>query len=354
MNETTTPDNHDDALWNAVASRDRRFDGMLYYGVTSTGIFCKPTCPSRRPARANARFFSCPEDAVGAGFRPCKRCKPEDVVAADADVTRVIKAVRFIDAHDTRNPTLRILGAHVGLSPQHFQKLFTATLGVSPQQYATALRVNRFKQQVQAGESLTDATLDAGFGSSSRLYERAAEHLGMTPGRYKKQGAGLTIRYHYGETALGVLLLAATEQGLCSVQLGDTVAPLLADLEREFAQATRIRDGQTLGPWLEAFRAYLDGTERLPEFPLDVQATAFQARVWQALRNIPRGQTLSYSELAQAIGEPNATRAVASACARNPVALTIPCHRIVPRTGGFGGYRWDPKRKKRLLEIERF
>jgi AraC family transcriptional regulator, regulatory protein of adaptative response / methylated-DNA-[protein]-cysteine methyltransferase len=353
MKKTDKTNDPNDVLWNAILDRDPRFDGFLYYGVITTGVFCKPTCPSPRPKRTNARFFMERDAAGEAGFRPCKRCKPDAIDDPDGDVARVLDAVRYIQDQESLSPTLKVLSAHVGLSPQHFQKLFKATLGVSPQQYATALRMARFKEQVRAGESIAGASMDAGFGSSSRLYEKAGEHLGMTPGRYKRKGKGLVIRYAHRDTALGTLLIAATERGLCSVQLGDKSAPLLAFLMSEFSEATVIHDPPTLESWLDAFSEYLDGHARLPEFPLDIQATAFQARVWQALRNVPHGTTLNYSSLAKAIGDPNATRAVASACARNPVALTIPCHRIVPRSGGFGGYRWEPERKRRLLEIER-
>lgn len=353
MKTTPQPAEPDDLLWDAVARRDRRFDGFLYYGVTTTGVYCKPTCPSPRPARRNARFFPCPDAAEAAGFRPCRRCKPEQIDLPDPDTSRILAAIEFMAQHESGIPVLQELGAHVGLSPQHLQKRFTAALGVSPQQYGAALRLAQFKQSVRDGASIAGAAYGAGFGSSSRLYEKAAAHLGMTPGRYKRQGEGMTIRYAARKTVLGCLLVAKTDFGLCSVLLGDTYPPLVAVLQTEFARAALLRDPHTLNPWLDAFAGYLNGSTRLPEFPLDVQATAFQAKVWQALRTIPHGTTLTYAALAKAIGDPNATRAVASACAKNPVALAIPCHRIVPKTGGYGGYRWDPKRKKRLLEIER-
>lgn len=342
----------DDLLWDAIVQRDARFDGLVYYGVRSTRVFCRPSCPSRRPARRNTLIFASAAEAETAGYRPCLRCHPMHEGPLTDEVAPILRAVQFIAFHETCGPSLDELARHIGLGAQQIQRRFKAALGVTPQQYGAALRVARFRSQTRAGDSVTRATFEAGFGSSSRLYEHAATYIGMTPGRFRDGGRGLTIRYAARQTALGWILVAKTDLGLCSVQLGDALEPLKAHLQADFTQAGLLYDPHTLAPWLEAFAAYLEGHSRLPDFPIDVQATAFQARVWQALRAIPHGSTLTYAALAEAIGDPNATRAAASACARNPVALAIPCHRIVPKGGGTGGYRWDPARKKRLLEME--
>ncbi len=341
-----------DVLWQAVLHRDARFDGVLVYGVTSTGIYCRPSCASRKPRPGNAVFFAGPTHAEADGFRACTRCQPNTGTGVDPDRALVLAACRFIELHESRNPTLREIGEQVGLSPGHLQKQFTRTLGVSPKEYADALRTAAFRRSVRQGDGVTGALYDAGYGSSSRLYERAAERLGMTPGRYRRQGAGEIIHYQVVPSALGPLLVAATSRGLCSVRFGGDEDGLRGELRQEFGSADLVETAQGLKAWTDALVNYLAGESRLPALPLDVQATAFQARVWRALRRIPDGVTATYEAVARAIGQPRAARAVAGACAANPVALGIPCHRVVPRRGGVGGYRWGTHRKQALLAGE--
>lgn len=338
--------------WEAVLNRDARFDGVVFYAVQSTGIYCRPTCPSRRPNRDRVCFFESATEAEAAGYRPCKRCQPQQTASHPSEA-KVLELCRYIEAQVDGIPTLDELGARVGLSPYHLQRLFKRILGVSPFQYASACRTERFKQQLQQGSPIADALYAAGYGASSRLYASAAQQLGMTPAAYQRRGGGKMIRYTIVSTPLGALLVAATEIGLCSVRLGETAAELEQELQQEFQNAFLQFDDLDLHDWTDAIVKYLQGTSPLPNLPYDVQASAFQQQVWQALQAIPIGTTLSYSELANAIGQPTSTRAVARACATNPVALVIPCHRVVPKNGGVGGYRWGVARKQALLELER-
>lgn len=264
---------------------------------------------------------------------------------------KLIKACRHIEATEDL-PTLSAVARHVDLSPAYFQKIFKKALGVSPRHYADAVRFNRFRKQLQKGDDITDALYEAGFGASSRLYEFANRYLGMTPKAYQKKGQGVTIRYMIADCTLGHLLLAATEKGICVVRLGDNKNTLERELKKEFTEAQLIQNDKHLSQWVQALVDYLNGHKPWPLLPYDVRATAFQRRVWEWLRTIPSGQTYHYSQAAKAIGRPTAARAIARACASNPVALVIPCHRIVPKIGGTGGYRWNPKRKKQLLKLE--
>jgi AraC family transcriptional regulator of adaptative response/methylated-DNA-[protein]-cysteine methyltransferase len=336
--------------WRAVAERDPTAGEAFVYGVSSTGIFCRPTCPSRRPRRDRVAFFDSAGQARAAGYRPCKRCRPDD---RDPVREKVLAACRYIDAQADRVPTLAELGRQVGLSPHHLQRTFRRTVGVTPREYADARRSERVRQRLGRGEDLLAATYGAGYGSSSRLYERAPQQLGMTPGRFRDGGRGERVRYAVVPSPLGRLLVAATDRGLCRVALGGTVRELGELLRRELPEAERVRDEAGLRPWVEPLLRYLGGELPLPDLPLDVRATAFQRRVWQALRAVPQGETLSYDEIARRIGHPSAARAVAGACAANPVALVVPCHRAVRKHGGAGGYRWGAERKRALLELER-
>lgn len=337
----------DDERWTAVLSRRR---APFFYAVTSTGIYCRPTCPSRRPRRDRVRFFDDTADAVNAGFRACLRCRP--TAAEDAPNDAVMR-VRAACTHIVDEPatTVAALARAGGCNARRLQRDFATVLGVSPAQYAAAARAARFRRAARAGDAVVDATFEAGFGSSSRIYERASALLGMTPGRYVRGGAALTIRYHCSPIPGGWLMLAATDVGFCALRFGDRSSALVAELRREFPRATVAADTEALAPWSALVAGYLEGRAVSVELPLDLAATAFQLRVWQALRDIPPGETRTYGEIADAVGVPRAARAVGSACAANPVALAIPCHRAVGR-GAVGGYRWGAARKRALLAGE--
>ncbi len=343
----------DDDRWRAVEARDTAFDGAFVYAVASTGIYCRPSCPSRRPGRARVTFFEAPEAAEHAGFRSCRRCLPRAVPAPDARVEAVRGACRFIEAHDEGPPTLAVLAAHVGLSRYHLQRTFKRIVGVTPRQYADARRLGRLKTMLKAGDRVTGALYEAGYGSSSRLYERAPSQLGMTPATYRRGGKGATIGFAVAPCPLGRVLVAATQRGVSAVYLGDDEAALEAALRREYPAAEITRDEAGLGRWVAALIEHLDGRRPHLDLPLDVRATGFQRQVWEALQAIPYGATRSYGEVARTIGRPTAARAVARACASNPVSVVVPCHRVVPASGGFGGYRWGTERKRALLAKER-
>jgi AraC family transcriptional regulator of adaptative response/methylated-DNA-[protein]-cysteine methyltransferase len=341
--------------WRAFERRDRDADGAFVVAVRTTGIYCRPSCPARRPRRENVAFYSDPERAEAAGFRACLRCRPREVAAQTQLVQQVCA---HIDAHLDESVTLAELSAATGVSPHHLQRTFKRALGVSPRAYAEARRLEAFRARLKhdnGAVSVTDALYDAGYGSSSRLYERAPAQLGMTPSAYRRGGAGMRIGYSMAPCALGQLLVAATERGVCLISLADSDAELRATLEREFPAAELTRDDDTgpLGADLRAIVEYLAGERQALDLPVDVRATAFQWRVWEALQTIPYGATRSYGDVARAIGQPSAVRAVAQACASNPVALVIPCHRVVRAGGQLGGYRWGVERKQALLDRER-
>lgn len=337
-----------ESRWEAVLARDARADGAFVYAVKSTGVYCRPSCPSRRPGRAQVEFFAAPAHAERAGFRPCRRCHPDgrSPSAAMADRLR-----RHIEDRLDEPVTLAALAAEAGTSPHRVHRMFRGATGLTPRQYADALRVGKVKAGLRDGGSVAAATYDAGYGSSSRLYERAAASFGMTPATYARGGAGVSIRFTVTPCALGRLLVAATEAGICAVRLGDSAAALEADLRREFPQARIRPDDPGLQPWVQAIVDQIHGAPAV-SLPLDVRATAFQRRVWEALRAIPRGQTRSYSDVARGLGRPSATRAVANACAANPVAVVVPCHRVIREDGALGGYRWGLARKQALLKGE--
>ena len=342
-----------EACWQAVLDRDRSFDGRIVFGVRSTGIYCRPSCPARRPRREQVVFFRIPEAAERAGFRSCRRCRPRNASITDPQVEMVRRACSYIESHFDESPTLDDLSSHAGVSPYHLQRVFKRIAGITPRQYAEATRLDQFKAGVKKGATVTGAMYDAGYGSSSRLYERAPAQLGMTPADYRRAGKGVRITYTIAGCSLGRLLVAGTEKGVCSVRLGDSDDELESTLRSEYSSAEVVRDDAVLRVWVEQILSHLAG--RLPhlDLPLDVQATAFQWSVWDKLREIPYGGTRSYSEIAREMGRPTATRAVARACATNPVALVIPCHRVVREDKGLGGYRWGIKRKEKLLEHER-
>jgi AraC family transcriptional regulator of adaptative response/methylated-DNA-[protein]-cysteine methyltransferase len=342
----------EESYWQAVLDRDSGSDGAFVYGVRSTGIYCRPSCPSRRPGRAQVRFFEVPEAAEEAGFRPCLRCRPRKMGRPEHLVEPVRQACRYIEANLDRSLTLSEVSAEVALSPYHLQRTFKRVMGITPRQYAEARRLDNLKTQLREGQSVTTALYDVGYSSSSRLYERAPEQLGMTPSAYRKGGAGMHVGYTIVDSPLGRLLVGATERGVCAVSLGDSDGYLEAALRREYPAAEVQHDQAGLDPWVGVILGYLDGTRPDLDLPLDVQATAFQWRVWEALRAIPYGSTRSYGEVARAVGEPNAARAVAMACASNPVALVVPCHRVIGQSGKLSGYRWGAERKRLLLEKE--
>ncbi|MDQ3649037.1 MAG: bifunctional DNA-binding transcriptional regulator/O6-methylguanine-DNA methyltransferase Ada [Acidobacteriota bacterium] len=345
MNEAT--------IWRAVETKDARFDGSFFYGVRSTGIYCKPSCPSRRPRRERVSFFTSCGAAEAAGFRSCLRCLPRNAEARDPQVEMIERACRAIETHAVGAPSLATLGAELNVSPYHLQRTFKKIVGVTPRQYAAARRVNGFKARVKEGEAVIDAMYDAGFNSSSRLYERSDAELGMSPAVYRRGGTGMEITYTVVGCSLGRLLVAATERGLCAVTLGDSDEELVERLFADFPAADVTANAGALHLWVEAILRHLDGKCATLDLPLDVRATAFQRRVWEELRRVPYGSTRSYGEIARAIGQLTAVRAVARACATNPVALVTPCHRIVREDGGLSGYRWGIERKRELLERER-
>jgi AraC family transcriptional regulator of adaptative response/methylated-DNA-[protein]-cysteine methyltransferase len=337
-----------------AAARSPAAHGLVF-GVTSTGIYCRPGCPARKPKQENIRFFDNAAEARAAGFRACKRCRPDEP-AGDPRIAAVRRVCALIDRHaetgEEGPPALVDLARAAGLSRHHLQRTFTALMGLSPRAYADARRLQRLKRGLRDGGGVADAGYAAGFGSSSRVYERAAAQLGMTPASYAKGGKGASLRYATASCSLGLLFVAATGKGIAALYLGDSERALLEDLRAEFPAAEIAADRTGLRAWLAAIVAHLDGMAPPPDLAFDVRATAFQWRVWQALRAIPSGETRTYSELAAAIGAPNAQRAVGHACATNPVSVLVPCHRALRADGGLGGYRWGLVRKRRLLDAE--
>ena len=341
------------ALWRAVAERDARWDGVFVYAVSSTRIYCRPTCPSRRPSPDRVAFFARPEDAAGAGFRPCKRCRPDNSPALDPSVERVRQTCgRIARSNGSRIP-LRSLARATGVGEHHLLRTFKRVLGITPREYADACRAGSLKTALRSGNGVADAGFAAGYGSSSRVYERAGAVLGMTPARYAAGAKGETVRYTIARCSVGHVLVAATPRGICSVAIGSDPDTLERGLRSEFSEATLERTDGRLSSSLKAIIGSIEGSAPDPRLPIDVRATAFQTRVWRELQRIPRGTTRSYEEVARRVGRPGAARAVARACASNPVALLIPCHRVVRANGTPGGYRWGADRKKTLLANER-
>ena len=349
------------SLWDAVMSRDASFDGRFVYAVRSTRVYCKPSCPSRRPRQSQALFFAVAGEARREGYRPCRRCRPD---MPDEDAKLVQLACDYIDEciRDGNSiPSLVELTDAVGVGASRLVRVFRKETGISPAQYARGKRLGRFKAAVRNGSNISDAMYDAGFGSSSRLYEGAESQLGMTPASYRKGGVGAAIRYIVTESALGGLLVAGTPGGICAVKLGDDYDVLIAELRDEFPAAEIHRaeftghapESSGLRDWTSAMLEYLDGSRLDIDLPLDVLATAFQWRVWRRLQAIPTGETRTYHQLAEELDKPTASRAVGRACATNPVAPIIPCHRAVRKDGGLAGYRWGLHRKEALLEMER-
>ncbi len=337
--------------WQAVLARDGSQDGRFVFAVSSTGVYCRPSCPARRPRRQNVTFFRKPDEAENAGYRACLRCRPK--AAGSNGTTEMVKAMcRYIEQHLDEPLTLARLGEEFHQSPFHLQRTFKRVLGITPRAYADSCRMNQLKDNLRAGHSVTRSMYDAGYSSSSRLYERTASQLGMTPDKYRRGAIAAPIRYTCADSPLGRMLIAATDKGICSIQFGNSDEELEQGLRHEFPFANRRRDDEAMQSWKKDLLRQMRGQRLNAALPLDIQATAFQRRVWAHLQSIPFGATRSYAAVAKAIGQPTATRAVARACATNPVPIAIPCHRVVRKSGDTGGYRWGMERKRALLEME--
>ena len=349
--------NESEIRWNAVETRDASKDGEFFYGVLTTGVYCKPSCASRRPLRKNVRFYATTAEAERDGLRACRRCKPNVAAKRDAVDVRIRNACELIAKNADQPLSLKQIASAVGMSAFHFQRTFKASIGLTPKEFHEAERVKKLKSGLKTGGSVTDAIYDAGFGSSSRVYERADTRLGMTPLQYRQGGRGLVISHATSKTPLGLLMIGATDRGICFIQFGDSEKKLGQQLVAEYPEASHapMAKGQaaTFDAWMRALAAYLEGSAVSLDLPLDVRGTAFQMRVWRYLQTIPHGDVQSYTEVARGIGQPRAVRAVAQACASNTIALAIPCHRVIRGNGELGGYRWGLARKRALIDRER-
>lgn len=342
--------NSDDERWNAVVGRDCRADGVFLYAVKTTGIYCRPVCSSRPPKRSNVVYFETCDQAKRRGFRACKKCKP-DTSSTNQAPKAVVEACNLMD--DTEESlSLDELAAAVGLSPSYFHRLFKKTVGVTPKAYATARRAEQFREGLHRKQTVTEAMYEAGYGASSRCYEKVGQNLGMTPTQYKSGGVGQTIKFALLECYLGWVAVAATERGICMIEFGDDPDGLRREVAARFPKAELREDDPTFLEWVRQVVAYVETPSHGLDLPLDIQGTAFQRKVWETLRDVPVGTTATYAEIAQRIGKPTAVRAVAGACAANRLAVAIPCHRVVRGDGDVSGYRWGAKRKRELLERE--
>ena len=346
---------HEEAI-QAVKKRDASYDGRLFFAVLTTGIYCRPSCSSRAAKPENLRFYDTGQEAESAGFRACKRCRPEQIEAGtSASDNAMVEIARYIEAHSDDKLSLATLSERFALSPSHLQKAFKAVFGISPSAFQTGIRQQRFKSMLkEEGASITDALYMAGYGSSSRVYEKAASQLGMTPGEYKSGGEGEQIHYASAKTRFGVLLLAATAKGVCFAMFANSKKALVKQLADEFPQATLkpSSGSEQLDHWFAEIERYLAADAPLPSIPLDLHGTAFQLRVWRFLQSVAEGEAVNYRNVAEGIDQPSAIRAAASACAKNKVALLIPCHRVLRADGGVGGYRWGVDVKRQLLSME--
>lgn len=344
---TARPTETDSVRWQIVLNRQQ--DDSFFYAVLTTGIVCRPGCSSRPPRRENVRFFDTLPQAIAAGFRPCLRCRPH--TSTNASDTYIAEAMRYLQANSDRMVPLNELALVVRLSPAHLQRRFTEVVGVSPRIFAERLRTKRLHAALTSGESATDAVYTAGFSSPSRAHAGAAQHLGMTPVQLRKKASGMMIRYATASSSLGRVLVASTEKGICSIALGASDDALVRELRGRFERASFVEEEASLK---DALRQALAMIERGQNFtlPLDLKATAFQMKVWNALRNIPRGETRTYAQVAAELKQPKAVRAVARACGSNPVAIAVPCHRVIGSNGMLTGYRWGVERKRKLLEME--
>ncbi len=348
---------NDQDMWQAVQDRDRGCDGRFVYGVLTTGVYCRPACAARRPLRRNVRFFATPAEAGAAGLRPCRRCRPLEHWQGDPDIAALLDICRHVDAQTDPMPDGAALAALAGKDVFQLNRLFQRYLAITPGDYVESVRVRRIKHALRQSRSVTDAVYDAGLGSSRGLYERAPRALGMTPRQYRSGAAGLDISWAIGTTPLGLVCIGATDRGICHLQFGDDREALRTQLAAEYPRARVAPMDAAAQPafdaWMEALNRHLEGRAPDPALPLDIRGTAFQVRVWTYLRSIPYGEVVSYGEAAAAIGAPRAVRALASACARNPVAIAVPCHRVIRGDGELGGYRWGLARKRTLIDLER-
>ncbi len=338
--------------WDALRRRDPAADGRFVYSVRTTGVYCRPSCAARPARPENVGFHATCEDAERAGFRACKRCQPNEASLRERQASSVASACRAIDAAESV-PTLAALAAAAGMSPFHFHRVFRRIAGVTPRAYGAARRAARLAGGLQDAETVTNAVYDSGYGSSSRFYETATARLGMTPTVYRRGGAGAAIRFAVGECSLGAILVAATEKGVCAILLGPEPGALVRDLEDRFPHAAITGGDGAFEATVATVVGFVDDPARGLDLPLDIGGTAFQQRVWQALRAVPAGRTVSYTDIARTLGEPRAVRAVAGACAANAIAVAIPCHRVVRQDGTLSGYRWGVERKRALLSRER-
>lgn len=340
-----------DPRWAAVKARDPACDGTFYYSVATTGVYCRPSCPARRARPENVRFHLSREDAERAGFRPCKRCRPDLPAGANPHADKIATACRLIDSAD-KLPGLAALAAEVGLSSYHFHRLFKASTGLTPKEYAAARRGQRVREQLGGAESVTAAIFDAGFESNARFYESADRLLGMKPAAYRTGGTGTTIRFAIGQCSLGAILVAQSERGICAILMDSDPERLVRDLQDRFPRAELLGGDADFERLVAQVVGFVEAPAIGLDLPLDIRGTAFQQRVWQALRAVPAGETVSYTDIAERIGAPRAVRAVAQACAANPLAVAIPCHRVLRHDGGLSGYRWGVERKRALLARE--
>src|ERR1700675_4354078 len=336
--------------WRATLARDARADGTFILGVLSTRIYCRPSCPARRPLRRNVVFFGSGEEAEKQGFRPCLRCKPNEKSGA----LRLVEcAARELASGEEDILRVATLARKLGVTPSALRRAFQQVTGLAPRDLADALRLNRFKSLLRARKNITDALYETGYGSSSRVYERSDAQLGMTPAAYQKGGKGMKLEYTIAKSPMGKVLVAATEKGVSAVYLGGAESALLAELKAEYPRAEIAPATQSYQRWVSEIVGQIEGRPSSAELPLDVQGTAFQRRVWQELQRIPRGTTRTYTQVAQSLGRPRAVRAVARACATNPVSIVVPCHRVIRQDGALAGYRWGLSRKEKLLATER-
>ncbi|HEY2459252.1 MAG TPA: bifunctional DNA-binding transcriptional regulator/O6-methylguanine-DNA methyltransferase Ada [Candidatus Acidoferrum sp.] len=349
-NSSLSRKNSVDHYWRAALSRDPRADGTFVLAVRSTHIYCRPSCPARRPLRQNVAFYRTPQEAEQHGFRACLRCRPKEVASQVALVERAAREIA-----DAGEEPMRFtdLAKKLGSTAATLRRAFRQVTGLTPRQLSETLRLDRFKKLLRDGKRVTDALYETGYGSSSRVYERSNAHLGMTPSTYQKGGKNMKIGYAIAESPLGKILVAATDRGISAVYLGDSEAKLTAELKSEYPRAEISSAADSFAHWVKEIVHRVKGKAPRVELPLDLQATVFQRRVWQELQRIPRGATRTYSQVARALGNPKAIRAVARACATNPVSIVVPCHRVVREDGALAGYRWGLSRKEQLLQHER-
>ena len=340
-----------DSRWASILARDPRADGSFVYSVKTTGIYCRPSCAARHPRPENVTLHASLRDAEAAGFRPCKRCKPEQPGLREQQGSRIAEACRRIESASDQ-PSLQQLAAGADMSVSHFHRLFHATLGVTPKQYAAAHRSQSMRKHLTQSDTVTEAIYDAGFNSSGRFYATSNQSLGMTPTKFRRGGEDVEIRFAVGECTLGSLLVAQSPRGICAITLGDDPQQLIDDLEQRFPRATLLAGGPDFDQLVARVVGLIEAPAIDPGLPLDIRGTAFQQRVWQALRALPCGSTATYQEIANALGMPKSVRAVAQACAANSLAIAIPCHRVIRSDGGLSGYRWGVERKRLLLQRE--